>query len=108
MTERTGQRWNGSIGGMCPVQGWGTVDGHPWYFRARGQRWSFSVAEDPKGDPVDVWDRRVPGWHYEEPWGEDEFAAGYMDEEIAWGFIEACIAKLRANELPGVVVRAGR
>lgn len=32
------------IGGDAPLQGFGYLDGHPWYFRARGDRWWFAVA----------------------------------------------------------------
>lgn len=58
------------ISGGCPVQGFGTVDGHPCYFRARGEGWSFEVAPlgvgteiEPlfeTGDRCYVWP--VGGW----------------------------------------------
>ena len=35
------------LGGNCPVQADGTVDGVPFYFRARHQHWTFSVGADP-------------------------------------------------------------
>ena len=62
------------IGGNCPVQAEGFIAGVPFYFRARGQRWSFSVGRDPVGNPE---------WTHREPWGDDEFAAGWMPEETA-------------------------
>lgn len=37
------------IGGACPVQAEGTVDGIPFYFRARGNGWSLSIGVDPIG-----------------------------------------------------------
>ena len=48
------------FGGACPVQGDGTLDGHPVYYRSRGTRWSFDVWEKdapltdclPEGDPI--------------------------------------------------------
>lgn len=33
-----------SLRGDAPMQGFGYLDGHPWYFRARGDRWEFAVA----------------------------------------------------------------
>lgn len=69
-----------SLGGNCPVQADGTIDGVPFYFRARGSRWSLSVGEHPVGDP---------DWFYEEQYdGGDDFAAGWMTEAEALAFIE--------------------
>lgn len=58
------------LGGNCPVQAEGTVAGLPFYFRARGQRWTLGIGHDPIGDPE---------WHHEEPYGEEQFDAGWMD-----------------------------
>lgn len=33
-----------SLRGDAPIQGFGWLNGHPWYFRARGDRWEFAVA----------------------------------------------------------------
>jgi hypothetical protein len=33
-----------SLHGDAPLQAFGYLDGHPWYFRARGDRWWFAVA----------------------------------------------------------------
>lgn len=65
------------IYGMVPVQAEGVVNGHPFYFRSRGSRWSLTVAAAPGGS---VWD--TAAWRYEEgygPWPE----AGYMPVEEA-------------------------
>lgn len=35
-----------NIGGWCPVQAEGTIDGHPFYFRSRGERWSLEIQAD--------------------------------------------------------------
>ena len=50
------------FGGACPIQGNGTLDGHPCYYRARGRGWTFHVwARDaaieemsglPTGEPI--------------------------------------------------------
>ena len=42
-----------NLGGYCPVQGDGWVGGKPFYFRARGDRWSFAIA-DCKHSAVDA------------------------------------------------------
>jgi hypothetical protein len=63
------------IGGNCPVQAEGRIDGEPFYFRARGQCWSLSI-----GGP-DTLDN--PQWHHEELWGEGPFSAGWIDEDEA-------------------------
>ena len=48
-----------SFGGNCPVQAEGTIDGKPFYFRARGSSWSMSIGGDdvahsgPDGGPVE-------------------------------------------------------
>jgi hypothetical protein len=77
-----------SIGGNCPVQAEGMIDGMPFYFRARGEGWSFSVAATPDGDPVDVSIGASEGFYYEEDYGDDAFAAGWMEESEARSFIE--------------------
>lgn len=65
------------IGGYCPVQAEGTIDGERFYFRARGSRWSIGIGGEPVGEPK---------WDYEEPYGSD-FEAGWMDLEEAKSFI---------------------
>jgi hypothetical protein len=35
-----------ALGGDAPIQGFGYLDGRPWYFRARGNQWEFAVAND--------------------------------------------------------------
>jgi len=74
-----------SLGGNCPVQAEGTVDGEPFYFRARGSRWSLSVG----GDPV-----ASPSFRHEEPYGTT-FEAGWISEEEAAGFLWKGIALYR-------------
>lgn len=69
------------IGGNCPVQADGTVNGKPFYFRARGEHWSMGIGGDPVADPE---------WYRRQPWGDTPFEAGWMPFEIARGFIETC------------------
>jgi len=56
------------IGGLCPVQAEGTIDGKPFYFRARHRQWSIGIGDDPVG---------APEWHRREAWGDGPYAAGY-------------------------------
>jgi hypothetical protein len=44
----------GRLEGFAPVQGWGTVRGFSFYFRARHDEWSFAISEHPAVDPVDI------------------------------------------------------
>lgn len=97
---RSGEGWEGRLEGACPVQGYGTVDGLPWYFRARGETWSWSVAATPTGDPVTVgWgDPPQPGWRTSGSARDDgTFAASWMPCSEAWAHIEASLAAWRAT-----------
>lgn len=47
------------LGGNCPVQSEGTVDGKPFYFRARGEHWSMGIGGEPVGEPE---------WYREREW----------------------------------------
>ena len=68
------------FGGNCPVQAEGTLNDVDFYFRARGNYWSMSVGgEDVIGKP---------DWYFDEEYGDQPFAAGYMPEEDAKAFIE--------------------
>lgn len=67
------------LGGCCPVQAEGTIDGKPFYFRARGSSWSMSIGgSDVVGNP---------DWYYQQAYGEDGFSAGWMTEVEALTFI---------------------
>lgn len=77
------------LSGTCPVQAEGTIDGLPFYFRARHDAWTFSVASTVDGDPVEVWNEPEEGYHYREAYGElGGFDAGYMAHELARTFVE--------------------
>lgn len=69
-----------SIGGNCPVQAEGHIDGQPFYFRARGKRWSLSIGGEPVG---------APGWSHHEEWPGGPYDAGWMSLEDAL----RCIAR---------------
>ena len=98
--RRSGAGWSGEVAGQGPVQGEGVADGLPWYFRARHGSWSFSLAEEPGADAVDV-GATVAGWGTTHLWGQ-RFDASYMPHEAAWELIEGCIRDHRAGILPRV------
>ena len=67
------------LGGNCPVQAEGTIDGKPFYFRARSSSWSMSIGgSDVVGNPE---------WYFQQAYGEDGYSAGWMTEEEALTFI---------------------
>lgn len=75
-----------NIGGNCPVQAEGTVDGVPFYFRARGQHWAIYIGSDALS-------LGHLAWHYTEPYQpENQFAAGWMEEDEARAFIDKAVA----------------
>lgn len=81
------------IGGNCPVQAEGTIAGKPFYFRARGRKWSFEVGD---GDLDDIaW---VANWHYEESYGDGPYDAGWMPEKDALRFIQEAVQRYLADQ----------
>lgn len=86
MTPEIAIAW---LGGNCPVQAEGTINGKEFYFRARGDEWSLRIGGT---DVVSA-----PEWRYSEDYGDDPFAAGWMTEDEARGFI-AKAAGLYVND----------
>lgn len=76
------------LGGNCPVQAEGTIDGVPFYFRSRGDKWSFGVGPEPVGDPE---------WEHIEPYGEWP-EAGWITTEQAEAFINKAVAIYRERK----------
>lgn len=66
------------IGGYCPVQAEGNVNGVPFYFKSRGEHWSIGIGGD---DPI-----CEPGWSHVEKYGTWP-DAGYITLEQAQEFI---------------------
>lgn len=62
------------LSGQCPVQAEGVIGGRKFYFRARWNKWSVSIGDDPVGNPE---------FFYSEPWGDEPGEAGYMPEDTA-------------------------
>lgn len=100
--------------GWCPVQGEGWVDGHAWYFRARGEQWSFQVADEPYEEAVSVgWAAHldgISGWVVRRPWlQESTYAAGWMPHKHALRLISICLRWWREGRLERVeVAQLGR
>lgn len=84
-----------ALGGICPVQAEGTIDGRPFYFRARGQRWTIEIG--PKPDATA--DGFTTTFRHEEPWGDDAFAAGWMNEDEATDLIIKAAGIFRASAI---------
>jgi hypothetical protein len=93
------------IGGNCPVQAEGTINGAVFYFRARGKVWSIDIATDAGGvDSPTAWSHRerysdpdAKGRFDSDPDDQDPYAAGWMSPDEARDFI-AKAAELFANQ----------
>ena len=72
------------IGGFCPVQAEGIIDGVPFYFRARWAHWTMSIGDDPVGIHLGK-----PGWIKRVRYGEPP-SAGWMSLKIAEAIIREC------------------
>lgn len=73
------------IGGNCPVQAEGHIGGKPFYFRARGERWTIGIGGN---DCV-----TKPEWFYEEPYGEKPYEAGWMPQHVALAMIAKALSE---------------
>jgi len=73
------------LGGNCPVQAEGVVDGEPFYFRARWEHWRLEIG-NPSLDPE---------WSYQERYGDSPYAAGWMNEDEARAFIAQAVERWR-------------
>lgn len=86
-----------SLGGYCPCQGEGTVDGLPFYFRARHEHWQLWIADEPGADPLDVTWEGAAGWYTCEEWGDGPYMAGYMEPDQAVEILRTEFARYRAE-----------
>jgi len=80
------------LGGQCPVQAEGIVDGVAFYFRARGAHWEIWI-----GDQRRCFENHPDIWTYREPfrtWPE----AGWMSDTLARRYISEGIARWRAEQ----------
>lgn len=76
--------------GYCPVQIEGEIDGYHYYFRARGTRWTFQIADVPHKDPIDA-----P--NFMEGRIDAEFAAGWMPHPLARALVDWALAVYQAE-----------
>ncbi len=79
------------FGGNCPVQAEGFIKGAPFYFRSRGESWSFGVGDDPVGNP---------NWEHMEFYGVWP-DAGWITEEQAMDFIIKAATMWTEGKEPG-------
>lgn len=99
--DMRGDGWSGTIWGSAPVQGHGVTDGpdrRPFYFRARHDAWSLSLAEHLALDPI-----MSPSFI----WSEDYENASYMEEDVAVFCIDRALAIFR-DPLVTVLLRNQR
>jgi len=85
------------LDGQCPVQGWGTVMGHAWYFRARHGHWSLELSK-VAGEQVDEGNmsaHRLIEEPYEGSYSGHE--AGYMELDEARFYIVSRLRRLAAE-----------
>ncbi|MBI1882759.1 MAG: hypothetical protein HYS08_00930 [Chlamydiae bacterium] len=76
----------------APVQFFGTVNGNPFYFRARYNAWKFVVTKDPNIRPESI-DSEEEGFIMEEEYGQTPYKASWMPLREARKIVLACIEK---------------
>ena len=83
-----------TLGGNCPVQAEGTVDGAPFYFRARWGSWRLAIGENCVGAK-----RSEDGiWVRKREYGDGRYDAGWMSEDEARAFLFEAAAAYVAGE----------
>jgi len=83
-----------TLGGNCPVQAEGTVDGTPFYFRARWGSWSLAVGENCVGAA----ESEDGVWVREREYGDGRYDAGWMSVDEARAFLLEAAAAYVAGE----------
>jgi hypothetical protein len=80
------------LGGNCPVQAEGAIDEQRFYFRARGSSWQFHVA----ATEADLFKSDL--FYLEREYApEQSYAAGWMPEHEAVGFMCEAVRVYRAD-----------
>lgn len=77
----------------APVQAEGTVAGRAFYFRARGEQWSFTIAERPDVDPATLGPEDAAAgtaWCRSGTVSGGRFAASYLSLDEARSLIHEC------------------
>ena len=79
--------------GANPVQAWGTVANHPFYFEAILDRWRFGLSFSWDLLPADVSNTELGKSYFSEgTFGVSEHDAGNMPPEAAEKIIRTCAA----------------
>jgi hypothetical protein len=80
-----------AFGGAVPIQGDGEVDGHPCYYRSRGEGWSFEVyargADVSRELPDPIWEYGERRYFF--PFG------GWVTARVSMACIARAVAKFR-------------
>jgi len=76
--------------GQCPVEYCGIVDEYCFYFKSRGEVWSFSVTES-KQISHDIHDEKFQ-FSCAGRFSHQEGEAGFMPNEQAQALIKSCVA----------------
>lgn len=87
-------------GGNCPVQAEGFIDGHPFYFRSRGEEWAIYISRTYESDFNPF---TSESWKYCEPYLNESgecvpYMAGWAKKEECKAFIEKA-AKIYIEDL---------
>ena len=88
------------LGGNCPVQAEGSIDGKRFYFRARGEHWEFRVSESAETS-ANNWPDFFECFCHEEEWGDGPYDAGWMPEDVARQMIAKGAEAYRATLTTG-------
>lgn len=76
----------------APVQAEGTVDGHPFYFRARHDTWEFAISDDPAVDPVAI-QSEEHGFYRTALYPGGPRAASHLPLHVAEALIRRCASE---------------
>ena len=77
------------IGGVCPVEAEGSIDGHRFYFSARGDVWQLQIGGADPSEGAD--------WSYSESYGVTKSAAGFIKPDEARALIRKAILIFRSE-----------
>ena len=98
MLRKQGDGWSGYVRGIIPIEGFGRVDGHPWYFRMRGDAWKILIAEDRtlhEETFLVATAAKFLGWFDVGLWRDKEA----MDEPDVWNVIERAMGAFKSGRL---------
>jgi hypothetical protein len=80
----------------APVEAFGRVSGHAWYFRARDQFWEFAVARTLDVSPDAIYNSEQ-GFYRMEQYGTGSFDASYLPHDNAVAIIRRCAQDFAAE-----------